>query len=232
MSTKSDRSLRLNCFSPPVIFVTFIIETALAVYTIIRYRRSRYGKLAAILIGLLATFQLSEFLICKGASPDVWARIGYAATIFLPVLAIDFLATYTKKRALVPLWYAVAGAVAVMVVASPGLFGDTQCTGRFVMFSPTSSVFDFGYATYYLAALFFGIGQCLVEWKRTKDHRMLGWMLAAYASFMLPTLALYAFILATRHGLGSILCGFALMMAVIMVARVLPIVHQAGGKRQ
>lgn len=229
MPTKPERSVTLNCFSPPVILATFLIETVLAAYILIRYRRTRYGKLAAILIALLALFQLSEFLICRGASPDVWARIGFIATVFLPVLAIDFLATYTQKRSLVPLWYAVAAAFVVMIGFSPGLFGDVQCTGRFVVFDQ-AEIFDFGYATYYLAALFFGIGQCVTEWKRFRDHRVLGWMLVAYASFMLPTFALYAFIVATRRGAGSILCGFALLMALILCAKVVPIAARAGKK--
>jgi len=82
--------------------------------------------------------------------------------------------------------------------------------------------FDFGYATYYIAALFFASANA---WRNGSAPGTI----ACSAGCSPPTrrscfrtLALYAFILATRRGLGSILCGFALIMALIMVAAYCP----------
>lgn len=221
---KSSRSsITLGCFSPTVILLTFLVESGLALYTWWRYKASPFRRRAIIFLALLALFQGSEFLICQGASPEVWARVGFIATAFLPVLGIDFICLLRKKRFYTELGYAVAAAFSMVMVFYPGVFRATVCTGKFVAFYTDAPAFDIAYAAYYLTMLFLGI---MLAWQGLKEkkanQKALAWLIVGYASFMLPTFALYAFVVITRVGFASVLCGFAVLMALILVIRILP----------
>src|SRR6185312_258892 len=78
MPELQQKSTRLNCFSPPVMIATMVIETILAVYTVWRYKMSDMVRLAAITLLGLATFQLAEFFVCTGSIGHTieWSRFG------------------------------------------------------------------------------------------------------------------------------------------------------------
>ncbi|KAA0206122.1 hypothetical protein EDM68_03165 [Candidatus Uhrbacteria bacterium] len=224
-----DRRTTLRCFSSEVVLATFALEFLLAVYVWWRYRLTVFGRLSAIFLLLLAGFQLSEYAICRGADPALWTRIGFVCTAFLPILGIDFVTRLRRMKYSMVWGYALAGAFSVVMLLYPGLFGAAECTGRFVAFDTTGIGFDILYATYYLATLFLGIG---LAWQGLKqpgaNRKALIWILIGYAAFMLPTFAVYFLASFGNASVASVLCGFAALMAVILVWRILPLAHRRG----
>lgn len=220
---RRDPSLTLYCFSPAVILATFLIEAFLAVYVWFRYRASRFGRLATVFLALLALFQFSELMICRGGPSELWVRVAFVATAFLPIIALDFIGLLTRDRRALGLGYAVATAFSIIMLLRPGTFADAACTGRFVAFSGGDVAFDLLYSAYYLIALLWGAGLTLQAIrKRTGDRTTLIWLFVGYLSFMLPTIGLYALVAASRPGLPSILCGFAVFAALITAFKILP----------
>jgi len=76
---------------------TFIIETALAIYVYLRYGKSTFGKFAALILLVLATFQLAEHRICAESNVLLWSRIGFVAITALPILGLCLISLVNKK---------------------------------------------------------------------------------------------------------------------------------------
>lgn len=225
--SRNDGSVTLYCFTPLVTLITFLVEIIFALYVWMRYSTHRFGRVAAVFLVLLSGFQISEYIICKGGSVEMWSRAGFICTVFLPILGIDFVLTVSGSKARLTLGYAIAFAYATLFAIMPGLFPVAQCTGKFVIFTTGLSALDISYALYYFAALFYGIGLMLDLSRNRKGPReALRWLLLGYAAFMIPAFSLFIFVSVSRDGFPSILCGFAILMAFILVFKVLPAVDR------
>jgi hypothetical protein len=214
-------SVTLSCFSPPVILLTFAIEAGLAIYTWWKYRASRFGKLSVIFLALLSLFQISEWFICQGQPDIFWSRVGFVATAFLPILGLDFISILAKKKYPVWLGYIFAAAFSFVFVFLPNAFTAAQCTGKFVVFQGGSGGLDILYGAYYIITL--ALGVCLIIHAlrhKTPHRKALAWLLTGYLVFITPTVVIYFLAVSTQGGVSSILCGFAILIAVIHVAKV------------
>lgn len=226
---RTGRSLTLYCFSPAVILATFAVETVLAVYAFLRYRATRFGRLAAVFLALLAAFQLGELMICRGAPPEPWARFSFIATAWLPVLGLDLIGMLSGRKRALGLGYATAAAFSLAFAFLPGAVTAAACTGRFVAFVGFSPGLDTLYGIYYMAMLLLGIGLTVDALRRRAGNLpALRWLLVGYLAFMVPAIALYILVPASQPGFPSILCGFAVFVALIGAFRVLPLVRSSG----
>ena len=220
-------ALQLNCFSPPVMIVTFAVEVALAVYTVWRYKLTPVARLAVALLICLATFQLAEFMVCEGAwlvDSLAWAKIGYVAITLLPPLGIHLTARLSGDARRWPLVAAYAGAAvfsAYFLFISGGVsYG--QCLGNYVIFEQPGNTVTW-YAAYYYGLLLAGIGYALHRAKTAapRIRRALYWLAGGYAAFIVPTTIANTIDPETIRGIPSIMCGFAVILAVVLSGGVL-----------
>ena len=126
--TMRKKSLRLYCFSPPVMLATFVIEVGFALYVLWRYNMTKLSRLVVAILLCLALFQGTEFLLCGvyGIEPGVWSRVGYAAITLLPPLGIHLVLTIARKKEqrLLQLAYATAAMFMIyFVFYTPSLTG-------------------------------------------------------------------------------------------------------------
>jgi hypothetical protein len=225
------KSLYLYCFSPAVMLATFIIEAGAAFYTIFRYRMNRTAQLVTAMLGFLATFQLAEYMVCEGAfllSSLDWARLGYAAITILPPLGIHMGLQIAKRKntPLLGLAYGSAAAFMIFFLFIGQGMQSQQCLGNYVIFqiAPYAII---PYALYYYGWLIAGV---LLAWHgrngiTNQNHRKaLGWLVFGYLSFMVPTLIVNIINPATIQGIPSIMCGFAVLMALTLLFKVSPLV--------
>lgn len=210
------------CFTPLVTLITFIIEVVLAFYVFLRYRKSLSGKLSVIFLLLLGIFQLSEYSICGNGHSLIWSKIGYLAITFLPILALHSVSLVTKKSRLLKPGYIIATILAVIILVVPGIFLNVSCTGKYLVFD-TSDTFEYFYAIYYLGFLSIGLLKAFYSWVRGIGDRYLAkWITIGYLLFLVPTLILYIFVSSTKAAVPSIMCGFALLVAIVLVGKLLP----------
>ncbi len=219
----------LFCFSPPVMIATFAIEVGLAIYTLWNYNRSKIRSLVVALLVLLAAFQLAEYMICEAVGLDslTWARIGYVAITLLPPIGIHlaYEIAESKKRPLLRASYASAGAFVIFFALIGHSIVSQACLGNYVIFdmAPGSS---WGYALYYYGFVTAAMVLCALLAKGLEPARKkaLALLAYAYAAFLLPTTTVNLLAPSTIQGIPSIMCGFAVILAVILGVWIMPVV--------
>jgi hypothetical protein len=223
----------LNCFSPPVMIATFAIEIALAVYTVWRYRLDVFGRLIVALLVFLATFQLAEYFVCggMGVSAMNWSRVGYAAITTLPPLGLHLLHVIAKKpqRKLVYTAYASAAMCIAYFLSYDAAFAGYQCTGNYVIFqlgrwpAVAYGAYYYGWLVAALALARRWADQIKSTVKDLAPRRQAVLAMAVgYLVFLVPTALANSVAPGTRRGIPSIMCGFAVLFALILAFYIAP----------
>jgi len=225
--TKESKSLTLHCFTPQVALITFIIEIALAAYAWFRFRATPVGRRGAIFLMSLSLFQFAEFQLCSGANQEIWMRTAFLATVFLPVIAFDFVARATKRALPVLAGYASAIAFAILVSIAPNVFFHASCRTSYTVFS-ISDAFGIAFSVYYAIVILYGIFELMRAYtKREGNRSLIFWLLMGYASLILPTLFVFTYFEIAMTAFASIFCGFAVLIALIMALKVLPLLDKS-----
>jgi len=218
---------------------TFVIEVTLAVYVLWRYKLNPVTRLVALLLICLGTFQAAEFMVCRGMPGHAlaWARVGYVAITLLPPLGLH-LATVlagVRQRVLIMSAYGAAAAFIVFFGFIGGALNGDACLGNYVIFNVApGSGFLFG--LYYYVWLAIG---GVASWRMARDHPAarpaLYSLVAGYLAFIIPTATVNFLSHDTLQGIPSIMCGFAVLLALVLAFRVLPAytrTHSKGKKKR
>jgi len=170
----------------------------------------------------LAIFQFAEFNVCgTGVISAVDAsRLGHIAITLLPPLGVHtvYALAGAKKRPL--LWPAyIAGAAFAIFFLFAGHSGH-ECLGNYVIFQiqPDSSRI---YTAYYYGLLAVALWLC-ASLKTSKTKAALYGLAAGYLAFILPTTAANLIDPVTLYGIPSIMCGFAVLLALVLALWVMP----------
>lgn len=217
---------RLFCFSPPVMLATFLLELGLAVYAMWRYRLDPVGRIAVAILLCLAAFQLAEFNVCEGAPGDAftWSRVGYVAITLLPPLGVHLVYRLAGVKRGWLLWpaYISAAAFAGFFLFIGQALQSHACLGNYVIFMilPGSDVL---YTAYYYGWLLAAIALMwhYVRAKRGSPRAFIA-LAAGYSIFLVPTTLVTVMNPNTIGGIPSIMCGFAVLLALMLVLFVLP----------
>jgi hypothetical protein len=218
------------CFSPPVMLATLILEVALAIYTVWRYKWNNTIRLVATMLVFLATFQLAEYMVCQVTNfePLFWSRVGYVAITLLPPLGIHlaYELAGAKKRPLLPVAYGAAALFVLFFAFVSGALGAQACLGNYVIFE-TAPGSSWLYTGYYYGLLLLGVGLCykLAKGLKHKGRRhALAGLAIGYCTFLIPTTLVNLLDHSTIAGIPSIMCGFAVLLALTLALWILPLV--------
>lgn len=209
---------------------TFIIEISLAVHTLWRYKLSSVTKISSTLLVCLATFQLAEYNVCEGSfglDSTGWAKLGYVAITLLPPLGIHLINRLSNDKRQ---WPVVAGYslgasfVGLFLFATNGISAGT-CLGNYVIFeqAPGSGLW---YGAYYYGLLVVALAYGSMRTKAVKQtniKKSLYSLMIGYLAFMVPTTFVNIIDPSTIAGIPSIMCGFAVIMALFISGKVLPL---------
>lgn len=225
---KYDRNTFI-CFSPPVMVATFLSELVLAIYVLWKHGKTTIGKLIFVTLILLAIFQLAEYMVCEGAlglDSMQWSKIGFVAISFLPALGVHISCVIANKSEwLIPLagYLLAIGFSAYFLMISHGI-ASSVCAGNYVIFNLAQHVGGV-YSVYYYSTLIVAMALSF-RWSRSAKNqyhsKSLKWLIFGYLSFMLPTALVNTLIPSTTSGVPSIMCGFAVIFAFVLVLFVLP----------
>ncbi len=212
---------------------TVIIESVLALYTLWRYKMSPLTRLITLILVSLATFQLAEFYVCTGYGlhSTMWSRIGFVTITALPPLGLHIFHLLAKKPVgrLVQAAYATMAAFVVVFLVYSPVFSGEQCTGNYVIFQ-LRPLLGGAYYVYYFGWLLMALGlgghwanELLAKGKSERKRlQMVQAMMVGYLVFMVPAALANAISPATRRGIPSIMCGFAVLLALILSLYILP----------
>jgi hypothetical protein len=222
----------LYCFSPAIMLATFAVEIALAVFVFVRHRVTLFGKVACLVLILLAAFQLAEYRICttSGADPLRWSRIGFIAITLLPLAGLYLVSLVSHKPHFLRIGYASAIAFVLYFVLVPKSITDAICGGNYIVFNTSNDLYRL-YGFYYWGFLLLGIWESIEKIaslkRRTATKKILQWLIIGYLSFMAPMGTMYLLFPVTRNAVASIMCGFALVLAFILAFKVVPVYDRA-----
>ncbi|MDB5176355.1 MAG: rane protein of unknown function [Candidatus Saccharibacteria bacterium] len=215
------------CFSPPVMLATFLIEFGLLFYTIWRYKLTTTTRLVVAFLAALGTFQLAEYMICGGLGlgHTEWVQVGYVSITLLPALGMHLTATLAGQsvKPLIMAAYLSAAAYAVYFIAYGGMAISHECSPNYTIFDLSGNGYLY-YGLYYYGWLLLTAGLA-AYWARLQPKKalLLRWMVAGYAVFIVPTSIANILDPATLRAIPSIMCGFAILFALILVWRIMPL---------
>jgi len=213
-------------------FATFAIELILAALLFVRYRVTRFGKVASLVLILLATFQFAEYRICtiSGSGSLDWSRIGFVAITLLPLTGLYLVSLVSHKTHFLKLGYVSAIGFVLYFAFVPKSITGAICGGNFVVFNTSTDLYRL-YGFYYWGFLLLGIWESIERIaslkRRTSTKRILQWWIVGYLSFMAPMGTVYLLFPSTRNAVASIMCGFALLLAFILAFKIVPAYHRA-----
>ena len=206
---------------------TFTIEIAFAAYTVWRYRMTPTARLVVAILVCLAAFQGAEFSVCGGTGfyGNDLSHLGYAAITLLPPLGLHL--TYSisgrKPDALLGAAYlSCAAFLAYFVFMTDSITGHT-CYANYAVFDTHKASAKL-YGLYYYGWLLVGTFFSWHWGKQLKKHQRaaLYGLSLGYISFILPTTAANLVDPSTISGIPSIMCGFAVILAFVLVGKVAP----------
>lgn len=222
-------TLALKCFSPLVMILTFVFEIIAALIVLIRYRRLPESRLIIAILVCLALFQLAEYMICVGAlglSSLDWARVGWVAISFLPPLGVHLGLTIAGKQQKLLIWlgYIIAMSFTVFFLTVGHGIQSSDCLGNYVIFEIAKPALSI-YVAYYYAWLVAGMAAAFLyagEIASKSRREALQWLGIGYAVFIGPTIAVNMIDPETIKGIPSIMCGFAVLLAGVLLFAVVP----------
>lgn len=212
---------------------TMVIEVVLAIYTVWRYKMTDLARLVVVTLVALAGFQLAEYMVCTGHGfpGEQWSRIGFVLITLLPPLGIHILHVLAGKpgRKLVAAAYATMAAFILFFLAYRTAFAGHECTGNYVIFQLGRQVGG-AYSVYYFGWLLSGIGlglrwadQLKARGAKARDQlHSVQALVIGYLVFLVPTALANVVSPSTRSGIPSIMCGFAVLFALILALYILP----------
>lgn len=206
---------------------TFAIEIGLLLYVLIRYRMSPVTRIVAATLFCLAIFQFAEFNVCEGAAGlhEIYSRIGFMAITLLPPLGIHLVQTIAGRGSKYLTWAAYGSGITFAVIfgLSGSAFQSHVCAGNYAVFQISDGLGGL-YFTYYYFWLLAGISLALYfavsANKRTREALTL--QTFGYLSFILPTGIVNATNPNSIDAVPSIMCGFAVIYAVILAIFIVP----------
>lgn len=208
---------------------TFVLEVGFAAYALYKYRADKIAKLCLGILVLLAVFQFAEYNVCEGAlglDSLAWSRVGYVAITFLPVLGVHALLTIARRRSpmLIAGLYSLATAFAVYFLTVGHGLTSSVCNGNYVIFEVNPQINTI-YMLYYYGLEVFALYTALSLAKITKQKkakRALYGFSVGYLALLVPTTTVNLIAPETIRGIPSIMCGFAIILAVLIITVVLP----------
>jgi hypothetical protein len=212
---------------------TFIIEVSLAIYTVWRYKMSVLTRLIAVTLVTLATFQFAEYFVCTGSIGHVilWSRLGFATITVLPPLGLHLAHVITGKkgRRLVRSAYFTMACFIAFFLLFPSVFNSYQCTGNYVVFhlrAHAGGVYWIYYFGWIITSIALGLrwanelkklGKKGYNQLKAIQALIIGWLV-----FIVPTAIANVVNPETRQGIPSIMCGFAILFALILSFYIMP----------
>jgi hypothetical protein len=208
--------------------ITLVVEFAGATYTLMRYKMNNVGRTIVLILCCLGLFQLAEYMVCEKIGGVEWSRVGFFATTLLPPLGITLGLSVAKAKSKainifkIILW-SICALVLSYVLFFKDVFKSEVCLGNYVIFYTTEMMWI--YSAYYFSTLTTGLIGGLFFARRTKDKntkQSLYAIIFGALSFLVPTFTITLINHDTIEAIPSIMCGFAVIFALVLLLIVLP----------
>jgi hypothetical protein len=169
-------------------------------------------------MGLLQIYQLMEFFLCIGLDEGIVGKIALVTITFLPPTGyyLALKATHKKWKDLY-LWFGVAIFFTIYYLSISDSVTLIDCNPFYATFYYPLGDF---YTAFYMGNTVWAIlvlSYYLISTRREKTtEKMHLYVLIGYLGFLLPAIFTYFLFEETQHSVTSILCKYALLLAVTL----------------
>jgi hypothetical protein len=216
-------------YSPILAVATAGFEIAVAGWALTLVRAKERGRRVVSLttgtiLLLLAGYQLTEVAICADVgAAGFLPRFAFIIVTWLPALGLLLIAFLHRPRSRFlygSAWamLAVSAAIVAWIALDRSFASASVCNAVYARYAHAQPRFQF-YAFYYWAGLLGMIVLSGYAIRRSEDprrRRLLAHVEMGTLGFVLPSLVLSYFVPAMQDALPSILCHFALFLAVAL----------------
>ena len=211
----------IMCFAPYVSLLTFVIEFLLAAFFLLKNPKDNLNRMIALISLLLGFYQLNEFLICI-TGICLFTKLAMMTTAILPALGITYALIVFRKKIKFR-WHLLMYLPAIFFILMFGVFDyfkrSAVCSTVFIRYPGTGLLGRF-FASYYLVYLVAGLIMFYFISSRVKsiyEKRLAYLGMFGLLVFIVPTFLFLFFLPALKIQFASILCEFALLLAIEFV---------------
>ena len=211
-------------YSPILGVATAVFEVAAALWALSGPGRKDVVRLTSAILLLLAGYQMTEVLICAAdPSYGFLPRLAFIDVTWLPPLGVLLCARLfaPRSRFVTGAAYAMlaaAGAIMIWIAADPGFVSASVCSTVFARYSHAMPRFQ-AYAGFYWIGLLGMVGFSAYGAKAAQDpngRRLFTELRTGSVGFIVPSLVTTWFVPTASGALPSIMCHFALVLAVFL----------------
>lgn len=207
------------CFTPAVSLTTALIEWALAVIVLHKFRKSILAPYFACVLFLLGFYQFSEFMLCMTNHAELWGTAAFIGYTFLPALGLSAVLAYTKRKVVHnELIYVLPAVFTFAALIVRPFIVEGRCETIFITLLNIFSQNAAGiiYTAYYIGFIILMVYFASVEMNNTKDKNRKKVCLALVSAVLLmtiPTILVITIFPALYISAPSVLCHFGLLTA-------------------
>ena len=220
-------------YSPILSILTAIFEIVVAVIAFKSKGRKSIRYTSAVLLMLLASYQILEIVICSISQNNLLlSQLAFMVIIWLPpigILLISYL--FPKKKKLVfgysLLLFGLSLLMVTWIFFTKDFVTQTVCSVIFARFSNPKIIYIVYSALYQLGLLsmLFLSASGVINSKDHLQRKLLGQILLGSMVFIIPAMLTVIVVPATNGALPSIMCHYALLLA-IFVCRLIYLEHK------
>lgn len=211
-------------YSPLLAIITGVFEFTAAFFVFFSPGRKRILYPIGALLLILAGYQFLEVAVCSNPGQLLFARVALFDITWLPPLTmwlgLQLIAARKKWMVFIPLsYFAIGLALSFWVIVDPNSVTKSVCEiviARYI--SP--NLFDIVYAIYYqsgILVLIFGTAVGLAYGADLVLRKHLANLQVGILGFVLPSLVVRILVSNQRGITASVMCHFALILAVSLV---------------
>lgn len=227
-------------YSPVLSIITALFEILAAVWALLGAGRKKIIYTSSVLLLLLAVYQILEVVICTAPQSSIFfSRLAFIVIAWLPPTAILLIAQLfpTKKKAIywfTGLTFTLALLISIWLLIDKSFVTGSVCSIIFARYSnpmPQYIIYAGFYHLGMLGMLFLSAHGVII----CKDHEqrlLLGQMLMGSLAFILPSLITVIAIPYTKGALPSVMCHYALLLAIFITRLLYLERRQTNDKKQ
>jgi hypothetical protein len=224
-------------YSPILAVLTGLFEAGAGTWVFISRSPGRKRILfpTGLIFLLLAGYQFAEVAVCRSPEHTFWTQLAFLDITWLPPLGLWLgyqlsapRLRWLKAVALADM--ALALAFSFWILAAPGAITTSVCQLVLARYFPTGA-FDFAYALFYQLSLLITIFGAAAGMSFAEDViRRKHWanLQTGLLGFLLPALAVRILVAESDGILPSVMCHFAVVLAVSLFVLVLRERRQPG----
>ncbi len=211
-------------YSPALAIGTAVFEVTIAIWALRGPGRKPIIRTTSAILLLLAAYQLVEVLVCsKAPAYGFMPQMAFIVVTWLPPLGLLLIAQLSPSPATVNyaisyFMLSVALALVVWIALDDRFITDSVCNVVYAKYSSPLPRFQI-YAWFYWVGLFGMVALSALSIKRSTQadqQKLLKLVLYGSLGFIVPGVLVTRYVAPAQGALPSILCHFALVLAVFL----------------